>query len=119
MNTHICEQCTSACTSLAACVMLISCLAYYSDMKMEAKFPYETFVVFHRTIQHHTLEDTTLRNPNSTILHGVMSLVIHRVNTQLGIQVPSYHNVRRYIPVIYCVLKLKSHQLSYDLHGRI
>jgi hypothetical protein len=45
-----------------ACFMLVSCLAYSSIMKMEAKCSSETSVDFQRTTRRYITEDITLPN---------------------------------------------------------
>jgi hypothetical protein len=48
--------------------MLISCLAYYSILEMEAACSSEKFVDFQLTTRRYILEDGTLHNRRSEIL---------------------------------------------------
>jgi hypothetical protein len=50
------------CRILAACFMLVSCVAYFSTVKTEAICSFETSVHFHRSIRSYISDDTTLQN---------------------------------------------------------
>jgi hypothetical protein len=54
----------------AICFTLISCFAYYSTLKTEAKCSPETSVEFWRTTRRYSLEDRTLQS--TTLLSGFM-----------------------------------------------
>jgi hypothetical protein len=47
-------------TLFATWFMLVSCLAYYSVLKMEAVISFETLVKFSRNIRRHTTKDILL-----------------------------------------------------------
>jgi hypothetical protein len=50
-------------TLLAACLMMVSCLAYYSTLKIEAKCSSETAIYFHQTTRRYIPEDRN--NPSA------------------------------------------------------
>jgi hypothetical protein len=59
---------------IAACFLLVSCLAYSSTLKMEAICSSEMLIGFYRTTWYYTQEDrifivTAVRTPNSTLLY--------------------------------------------------
>jgi hypothetical protein len=49
-------------TMLATCIMLVSCLASSSTLKMKVLYSSETSVDFQRTKRHYIPEDTILHN---------------------------------------------------------
>jgi hypothetical protein len=50
------------CRILAACFMIVSCVAYSSTVKTEAICSFETSVHFHRSVRSYIADDTTLHD---------------------------------------------------------
>jgi hypothetical protein len=57
------------CSNLAACVVLISCLAYSSTLKMEAACYSETSINFYQASRCYVPEERTIRTRTLTTQH--------------------------------------------------
>jgi hypothetical protein len=62
--SSISKQAASRTTLLAACYMLVSCLAYSSALRMEATYSSGKYVDFHRTTRLYIREDRNLQQRN-------------------------------------------------------
>jgi hypothetical protein len=65
--------------SKASCFRVVSCLAYSSNLKMEAKYSSETSVDFQRTTQPYITENIILYNHRSESLKFYIGLQIIRI----------------------------------------